>query len=298
MSGMNGGSGPVLIDVSHVIYRAYYGSPEPHDQHAVVQLLPMVRHLREQLRPTHGAAVFDPSGQTWRHRVCWDYKAHRPPKPDGLRVFARLVPSVFEAYGWPILCVDGYEADDVLASLVHRHHDAVVVTSDKDLMQLWGRNGCRIWDPKKVLPHAPDDTWRGDWVTWQDVHKRFGVDPRTEDPARVVEVQALMGDASDGIPGARGVGIVTAVRLIQEYGTADAVIAAARAEALPKAVRRYGPALVEHADTVRMSRRLASLEVGLDVTAGPMRAPDEEAIARLVREHVEPLAAGQQGAPE
>ena len=279
-------SAPLLLDVSPLLHRAYYleesqaqqdgRSPMP-GARLVAMLDGLIR--RFDLAPgAPVAAVFD-SWPTWRHDEYPPYKAKRAPKPDELRDFLRTARRILEVHGFPAVKVQGFEADDVICSLAHRTDDAIVVSGDKDFFQFLGVRGCRMWDP--LLDDGVGG--RGDWVTALGVWKKFGIDLRTEPASKIVEIQALMGDPTDGIPGAHGIGQKTAIRLVQEFGTADRAVRAARADALPKDLRRWTAKLVAGAEDVRMSHRLATLRPDLDVECGRMGEPDGAALAELVR---------------
>ena len=302
-------TGPVIIDVSGVVCRAFFAEQSLAEREGrpflpMHQLVNMVASLGKQFQLAPGApaaAVLDPRGRTWRHDPMrggsWDYKSKRKPKPELLSLLLNETPALFRAFGWPTLCRDGYEADDVICSLAHQTRGAIVVSVDKDFMQFMGartglpygalpdlENGCRIWSPMKDPEGAPPGT-RGDWLDWNDLWKKFAVDPRTTPATKIVEIQALMGDTVDCIPGVRGLGTKAAKLLIAEYGTAEATIAAAKNGPLPKHVPQYRAnrqRLLEQADNVRLSWRLARLLPDLDVTAGVMGHYDDAAVQQLL----------------
>jgi len=265
--------------------------PEPSIAAVTAQFYVMAERLLGEWgpcggRPTHGAAVLDPRGRTWRHDCYPLYKAGRPPKPAGVTAALAEAPAIFQALGMPVLSVPGYEADDVICSLVHRHDGCVVVSSDKDFLQFFGVRGSRQWDPTRRAEGDPPDAYPGVWLTEQHVYDKFGVDPRIPGHlARVVEVQALTGDTVDHVPGCPGVGIVTAARLIEAFDTVEALYTALHAgRAMPKGI---GPAMVTKLrageDDARLSRALVELRRDLDVSAPALRAPDPHALQELVR---------------
>lgn len=302
-------NGSVIIDVSGVVCRAFFAEQslaerEQRDFLPMHQLVNMLASLTKRFRLEPGApaaAVLDPRGRTWRQDPTrggsWEYKAHRKPKPARLSALLVDAPAVFAAFGWPTLCEDLYEADDVICSLAHRTTGAMVVSVDKDFMQFMGaragleygalpdlERGCRIWNPMKQPGGAPPDV-RGDWLDWNDLWEKFAVDPRTTPAVRIIELQALMGDTVDGIPGARGVGPKAAKQLIEEYETAEAALQAAEAGPLPTWMSQHRAnrkRLLESAADVRMSWRLARLVPDLDVRPGRMRAQDDDAIGVLL----------------
>lgn len=301
---------PILIDVSAVVVRGYFAdaklaSDAGRAHMPMAQLTNMVESLTRTFRLEPGqpaAAALDPRGPTWRHDPArggsWDYKAKRKPKPPGLGRLLRDAPALFEAFGWPTIAADGYEADDVLCSLAHRSTGAVIVSPDKDMHQIlgarqglpWGsmpdlsERGCRVWNPLKIQPDAPAHV-RGGWVEWMDAWDKWGVDIRKEPTTKILELQALQGDTVDGITGCPGIGPKVAALLIEEYGTAEGAIAAAQAGAIAAHIpQRAANAkrLVEHAEAVRTSWRLARLVPDLDVTPGRFGTRDDAAIGRLL----------------
>ena len=280
----------LLIDVSGMVHPIYHvdqaavrkGEATAHTP--IARLVLTISNLLERVgRPTYGAACLDAPGPTWRHQACWDYKAKRKPKEPELRTFLDVAPDVFRAFGFPVLSMPGFEADDVLASIAAKH-DCTVVSSDKDLIQCL-RDGVRIWNPRKREVNAPEGAWPGDYVTPKDVWEKFGVDLGRDAATKILEVQALMGDPTDGIPGARGIGDKSAVALIHEYGTAEGAVQAAKLDQLPLRWPRRNAvikALVAGEHDVRLSMRLATMSTTLDVAPGPMGPEDRAAIEKLM----------------
>ncbi len=192
--------------------------------------------------PTHLAVIFDASEKTFRTDLYDQYKAHRPPPPEDLIPQFPLIREATRAFGVPAIELEGYEADDVIATYARRAADAggevVIVSSDKDLMQLVNEQVCLL-DPVKQVKICRDE-----------VIEKFGVPPE-----KVIEVQALAGDSVDNVPGAPGIGIKTAAALLAEYGDLDTLLARAHEIKQPK--RRE--TLVQYADQVRLSRELVRL---------------------------------------
>ena len=170
------------------------------------------------------------------------YILQRPPVPEDLKNQFDMVKHAVKAYNIPVVEMSGYEADDLIATLVQKVRElgktSVIVSSDKDMFQLVGE-GVRMWDPYKRI-----------FLGHDQVVEKFGVSPD-----RVIDVQALAGDASDNIPGVPGIGVKTAAKLILEFGDLDTLLA--RAGEVPQKKRRE--ALLEHADTARLCRKLVSL---------------------------------------
>jgi DNA polymerase-1 len=197
----------------------------------------LARHERK-----HIAVVFDAARETFRNRLYPAYKAQRPdPPPELIPQFA-LVREATDAFGVCALEAPDWEADDLIAAYAKAATEAggevVIVSSDKDLMQLIGP-GVAMQDPIKQKPIGPDE-----------VREKFGVGPD-----RVIDVQALAGDSVDNVPGVPGIGVKTAAQLITEYGDLETLLARAGEIRQPK--RRE--ALIEHADKARISKELVRL---------------------------------------
>ncbi|MBI5016737.1 MAG: DNA polymerase I [Deltaproteobacteria bacterium] len=267
--------GTYLVDGTNLLYRAYHalqgfrtstGVPT----HAVYGFLTMIlRVLREQ-EPEDLAVVFDPPGPTQKHRLFAEYKANREGTPDDLKVQIPHVLRALDALGIPRLTIDGYEADDVLGSLVVRltadGREVTIVTGDKDLCQLVG--------PRVRLLDTMKDRFTGP----EEVLERFGVAPE-----RVVDLLALTGDAVDNLPGVPGVGVKTAAGLLARYGTLEAVVERAAEEK-----GKRGAALREHGGRALANRALVTIDTGVPLPFGleavARRAIDRVALADVLRE--------------
>ncbi len=258
-----------LVDGSGYLFRAYHairhlsnskGTPT----NAVFGVTRMLLKLLREEGPTHIAVVMDPGGKNFRHEMYPEYKANRPPAPEDLKIQIPLVHRVIEVLALPLVIEGGYEADDVIATLARRARaegfEVVVVSADKDLMQLVG-DGVDMWDPMREKRYDPDG-----------VHEKMGVRPD-----QVVDLLGLMGDSSDNIPGVKGVGQKTAVKLLAEHGDMETVLAAA--EGMKKSKLRER--LIEQADQARLSRRLAELcgEVELEVELADLTPGERDAEA-------------------
>jgi DNA polymerase-1 len=271
-----------LVDVSSYIFRAFHAIPPLSNKNglptnAVLGVTNMLLKLVNEERPERIAIVFDAGGPTFRDEVFEAYKAHREPMPEGLAAQLPHVRKVIEAFRLPCLEIPGVEADDVIATLARSFasadNEVVIVTGDKDLMQLVG-------------PHVTVyDTMRNQRISSVEVEKKFGVPPE-----QVVEVMGLQGDSIDNIPGVKGIGEKTAQALIQAFGSIDALLAdVARVEALKiRGAKRIRELLERHADSARMSRDLARLksDVPLEVTLDDLRmqAPDYPRLRSLFTE--------------
>jgi len=242
-----------LVDGSGFIFRAYHALPPLTRKSdglpvgAVSGFCNMLWKLLVDMKsapdaPTHIAVIFDHSEKTFRNDLYDQYKAHRPPPPEDLVPQFALVRDATRAFGVPCIELPGYEADDVIATYACQIRDkggeVVIVSSDKDLMQLVG-------DQVSML-----DTMKGVRIGREQVIEKFGVGPE-----RVVDVQALCGDSVDNVPGAPGIGIKTASLLINEYGDLESLLA--RASEIKQEKRRE--TLINFADQIRLSRQLVQL---------------------------------------
>jgi DNA polymerase-1 len=232
--------------------------PDGKPVNAVFGFTNMLAKLLKEHVGTHIAVIFDAGRLTFRNRLYDLYKAQRPPPPDELIPQFALVRQATEAFGVPAIELADWEADDLIAAYAHATANAggqvTIVSSDKDLMQLI-RPGVEMLDPIKQKPIGP-----------VEVMERFGVTPD-----KMVEVQALIGDSTDNVPGVPGIGPKGAAQLINEFGDIDSVLAAA--PAMKPSKRR--DMLIEHADKARISRELVLLR-----TDAPMPLPIEALVQR------------------
>src|SRR5690349_3569732 len=249
-----------LIDGSSQMYRAYHAirgltGPDGKSTNAVYGFATMLRKLIADHNPDHIAASFDLPGRTFRDELSADYKANRAPMPSDLAEQVPLVREACEALGVPVLTSDRYEADDVIGTLTRQAHgagfDVAIVTGDKDFFQLVG-DGIRVFNPREP----------GTWYDSAGVVEKFGVRPD-----QVVDVLALMGDSIDNVKGVPGIGEKGACTLIQTFGTLDELLA--KAPDLGPKLKRYGAALVEHAESARQSRELLRIHTDVPVEFNP-----------------------------
>lgn len=238
----------VLVDGSGFIFRAFHAlppmtNPEGVPVNAVYGFTTMLARLIHDMAGTHLAVVFDASRETFRTQLYPFYKAHRPDVPEELRPQFSLIREATQAFGLQGIELPGWEADDLIASYATKIQDlggtCTIVSSDKDLMQLVGAK-VQMYDPIKQK-----------MIGLAEVEAKFGVPPE-----KVAEVQALMGDSSDNVPGVPGIGPKTAAALITEYGTLERVLAAT---ATMKPSKRR-TVLQDHAEDARISLRLVTLE--------------------------------------
>jgi len=261
-----------LIDGSAFIFRAYHALPpltRKSDGLPVGAVAGFCNMLWKYVTdehgsdaPTHAAVIFDHSAKTFRNEIYNAYKANRPDPPEDLRPQFPLTRDATRAFNIACIETEGYEADDIIAALACKARDAggsvTIISSDKDLMQLVG-DGVQMLDPIKGKPIGPDE-----------VREKFGVGPD-----RVVDVQALAGDAVDNVPGAPGIGIKTAALLIQEYGDLETLLD--RADEIKQPKRRQ--TLIENAEQIRISKRLVTLDCDtpLDFTLESLEVRDPHA---------------------
>jgi DNA polymerase-1 len=248
------GSRLFLIDGSGYIFRAYHALPpltrasDGMPVGAVSGFCNMVWKFLEDMkngeRPTHLAVIFDKSEQTFRKDIYPAYKAQRPPPPEDLIPQFGLIRDATRAFGLPCIEMEGFEADDLIATYARQAAGAgaqvTIVSSDKDLMQLVCDGQIFLFDPMKQKPLGPDA-----------VMEKFGVPPE-----KVIDVQALMGDSVDNVPGAPGIGQKTAAELISTFGTLEALLE--RVEEIKQPKRRQ--TLIDFADQIRVSKVLVTLK--------------------------------------
>src|SRR5262247_2713538 len=265
-----------LVDGSGYIFRAYHALPPLNRKSDGLQvnavlgfcnmLWKLLRDMKPEDKPTHLAVVFDKSEHTFRNEFYADYKAHRPPAPDDLIPQFGFIRHAVHAFDLPCLEQAGFEADDLIATYVRQAcaigASATIVSSDKDLMQLV--NDCVVMY----------DTMKDRKIGIPEVIEKFGVPPE-----KVIEVQSLIGDSTDNVPGVPGIGVKTAAQLITEYGDLEQLLFRATEIKQPK--RRE--ALIENAEKARISRQLVLLDdkVALDVPLADLAVHEPDA-RRLV----------------
>jgi DNA polymerase-1 len=247
-----------LIDGSAFIFRAYHalppltrksdGAPVGAVSGFVNMLWKMVEDNKGGDAPTHIAVVFDKGSHTFRNDLYDQYKANRDAMPEDLRPQIPLTREATRAFNIACLETEGFEADDIIATLARQGREAggrvTIVSSDKDLMQLVG-GGVEMFDAMKNAR-----------IGVEGVEAKFGVGPE-----RVIDVQALAGDSVDNIPGAPGIGVKTAALLINEYGNLDTLLE--RAEEIKQPKRRQ--TLIDNADQIRLSKQLVTLDQNMEL---------------------------------
>ena len=243
-----------LVDGSGYIFRAFHAlppltRPDGTPINAVLGFTNMLMKLLDDTDADHIAVIFDAARRNFRNEIYADYKGHRPEPPAELIPQFALIREATEAFNVPALQMEGYEADDLIATYAEQAvaagAEVTIVSSDKDLMQLV-RDKVRLYDPMKNKP-----------IGAAEVMEKFGVGPD-----KVVDVQALAGDSTDNVPGVPGIGVKTAAELINTYGTLDELLTRAGEIKQPK--RRES--LQQHADLARISRDLVRLKRDVPVT--------------------------------
>jgi DNA polymerase I len=281
-----------LIDGYSNIFRAFYAirnlsSSKGEPTNAVFGFVNMLRKFLRDEEPELLGVALDVSQPTVRSERFADYKAQRKPMPEDLRPQIAVIREVLAAYQIPVLEMAGYEADDVLGTLAAKAsgegYDVVLVSADKDLMQL-------VTDHVSLLHTGRDKLYDPALVT-----EDFGVPP-----SQVVDVLALMGDSSDNIPGVPGIGEKGAKSLIAEHGSLEALLDAA--DSIQR--KSYREGLQEHRDQAFLCQELATIHTDLDVPFDPddlrLSEPDNQALRELftrleffsLAEEIEPEAAG------
>ena len=250
-----------LVDGSGYIFRAYHALPPLTRKSdgtpigAVSGFCNMLNKLLDDALSDddvgHLAVIFDTARRTFRSEIYPEYKAHRPPPPEDLIPQFPLVRDAVRAFNVPCFEMEGFEADDLIATYadqaVAAGYEVVIVSSDKDLMQMVGDH-VSMQDPMKQTVIREDQ-----------VKEKFGVGPD-----KVIDVQALAGDSSDNVPGVPGIGVKTAAELINTYGDLDTLLD--RAEEIKQPKRRQN--LLEFADQARVSRDLVTLKRDVPVKEG------------------------------
>ncbi|MCD6151289.1 MAG: DNA polymerase I [Deltaproteobacteria bacterium] len=237
-----------VVDGSSFIYRAYHALPElitakGQPTNAIYGFTTMMLKLIEDEQPEYIAVAMDARRPTWRDEIYPEYKANRPPMPEDLVQQLPYFTQILEALGVPFLHQEGYEADDLIATLVREARErgfaAVIISGDKDLMSLVGDSV------------VMNDTLKGKIYTVPEVEKKFGLSGE-----QLLDLLALAGDKSDNVPGIKGVGPKTALSLLQEYGSLDNLLE--HADQIKK--KGWRDKILAGLDDARLSRILVTLD--------------------------------------
>jgi 5'-3' exonuclease len=251
-----------LIDGSSYIFRAFYAIPPLTNSaglptNAIFGFSNILLKFLKQYNPEYVAVALDAGRKTFRNDILAEYKANRPEAPPDLIPQFPYFRKVLDALNLPLLELPGYEADDIIATLCERlcgqGCELVVVSSDKDLMQL-------VTDSIKLLDSAKDL-----WIGRDEVREKFGVTPE-----QVIEVMGLMGDAVDNIPGVKGIGEKTAIALIQQFQTLENLFAHLdeMEQMQLRGAVRIRQILEAGKDTAFLSRDLATVKRDVAVDVG------------------------------
>ena len=273
-----------LIDGSGYIFRAYYALPpltrksDGLPTGAVSGFCSMLFKLLEdsksnqnKQKPTHFAVIFDSARKTFRNEIYRDYKANRSEAPDDLAPQFEYIRKSVLAFNLPSVELANYEADDLIATYVDqilkKGANVTIVSSDKDLMQLFKKN-VRIYDPMKNR-----------FISDEDIQKKFGVDS-----SKVIDVQALAGDSSDNVPGVPGIGVKTAAELINKYGNLETLLKSANE--IKQNKRRE--TIIENKDKALISKKLVTLKndapVDRSLTEFQLKEIDKDKLYKFLRE--------------
>ena len=249
-----------LLDAYALIYRAYYGfirnpriNSKGENTSAVLGFVNTLEEILTKENPEYIGVAFDPHGPTFRHKAFPDYKAQREETPEGIRFAVPIIKDVLKAYRIPVLEVQGFEADDVIGTLAKQSEsigelDTYMMTPDKDYGQLVAKN---------VKMYKPRFDGGFDILGEKEVKEKYGL----SDVKQVIDLLGLMGDSSDNYPGCPGVGEKTAVKLINEFGSIENLLA--HTEQLKGAMKKK---VEEHVEDIKMSKFLAAIKTDVPIT--------------------------------
>ena len=271
----------LLIDAYAMIFRAYYAfirvprmNSKGENTSAIFGFCVTLEDLIKKINPTHIGVAFDPAGGTFRHEAYEQYKAQRPETPEDIRKAVPVIKQILEAMNIPVLEVPGFEADDVIGTLSKKGEQAgyevYMATPDKDYGQLVSEH---------VFMYRPRHTGGFELMGPKEVCEKYGLSNKEQ----VIDLLGLMGDASDNIPGCKGVGEKTAVALLQQFGDIDNMLA--RTDEIKGALRSKVESQVEE---IKFSRFLATIRtdvpIALDEALLSKKEPNIEALTALYRE--------------
>lgn len=265
-----------LVDGSSYLYRAFYALPFLNNTKGIPTnvaygFTKMLNKILNEHSPWGIAVAFDISRDTFRRKLMESYKAQRPSMPEELAVQIPYVREIVRAMGIPILEMENYEADDIIGSLANmatqQGYKAVIVASDKDMLQLVRDHEIVVFDPMKEIFYTPDK-----------VKERFGVPPEL-----IPEFQALTGDSIDNVPGVKGIGPKTATKLLSQYRTIERLYD--HLQDLSPSLRKK---LAEGKEMAELSRQLVTIRCDLPLPVSldelKVKEPDTERLVQLFRE--------------
>src|SRR3989344_1338692 len=271
----------LLLDVYNFLHRAYHAMPKTFKDkkgepiNAVYGVTSMLINLLGQIKPQYMIAALDsPTDITFRNEDFSGYKAHRKPVEADFEAQVPKVLEIIEAFGIKSILVNGYEADDVIATMTTKFQkdlDVIVVSNDHDLWQLASKN---------VMLMVPNTKGETEWLGEKEVTARLGFDP-----SKIADYKGLRGDPSDNIPGVYGIGEKTATELLQKYGSMEEVFKQA-STIKPDSLREK---LLNSYETALMSKKLAQLiyDVPFSVTLDECKYSDfnKLAVKKLLEEY-------------
>ena len=273
-----------LLDAYALIYRAYYGfiknpriNSKGENTSAVLGFVNTLEEILIKENPDYIGVAFDPHGATFRHEAFPEYKAQREETPEGIRFAVPIIKDVLKAYRIPVLEVQGYEADDVIGTLAKQSEsiegiDTYMMTPDKDYGQLVAKN---------VKMYKPRFDGGFDILGEAEVKAKYGIN----DVKQVIDLLGLMGDASDNYPGCPGVGEKTAVKLINEFGNIEGLLA--HTDQLKGAMKKK---VEDHIEDIKMSKFLAAIKTDVPITLdlnNLKREPIDEVALKEIFERLE-----------
>lgn len=261
----------ILVDGSSYLFRAFHGLPpltntKGQDTGAIYGVINMLKSLIKQYNPTHIGVVFDAKGKTFRDDIYPEYKANRPPMPDELRSQIAPLHEIIKAMGLPLIIEDGVEADDVIGTLARQAGeqgiDTLISTGDKDMAQLVNEHVTLI------------NTMNNQLMDVQGVQDKFGIPPEL-----VIDFLALKGDKVDNIPGVPGVGDKSAQGLLNGIGGIEAIYQNLDkiAELDFRGAKTLGKKMAEYEEQARLSYKLATIDVDLNLDYSPQTLTPEQA---------------------
>ena len=264
-----------------MIFRAYYAfiraprmNSKGENTSAIFGFAITLDDLIRKINPTHLGVAFDPAGGTFRHEAYEQYKAQRPETPEDIRKAVPVIKNLLQAMNIPVLEVPGFEADDVIGTLAKQGKQAgfevYMATPDKDYGQL-------VTD--RIFMYRPRHTGGFELMGPREVCEKYGIHHQTQ----VIELLGLMGDASDNIPGCKGVGEKTAVALLHQFGTIEYMLS--HTDQIKGALRQK---VEEQAEAIKFSRFLATIRTDVPITLDEnllaKKEPNNEALSALYRE--------------
>ena len=271
----------LLIDAYAMIFRAYYAfiraprmNSKGENTSAIFGFCVTLEDLIKKINPTHVGVAFDPAGGTFRHEAYEQYKAQRPETPEDIRKAVPVIKQILEAMNIPVLEVPGFEADDVIGTLSVQSEQAgyevYMATPDKDYGQLVSDH---------VFMYRPRHTGGFELMGPKEVCDKYGLQRKEQ----VIDLLGLMGDASDNIPGCKGVGEKTAVALLEQFGSIDNMLA--HTDEIKGALRQKVESQVEE---IKFSRFLATIRtdvpIALDEALLAKKEPNMEALTAIYRD--------------